>query len=122
MPVWGFGELGGLNKASTARAVPQHRALLGAGCAQWGWGPKAGGADPSFHFQAPKTPPMGQSPAAPLSPQNGRSRPSLLSTSSSVSSLSSSTVRDRPGPGWAGLGALPEPPLSLSLPRSSVGA
>ncbi|XP_068850471.1 synaptotagmin-like protein 1 isoform X1 [Aphelocoma coerulescens] len=42
--------------------------------------------------QRPETPPRDQTPPAPASPQNGHTRPSLLSTSSSVSSLSSSTL------------------------------
>ncbi|XP_039942162.1 synaptotagmin-like protein 1 isoform X2 [Hirundo rustica] len=42
--------------------------------------------------QRPETPQTDQTPPAPLSPQNGHSPPSLLRTSSSVSSLSSSTL------------------------------
>ncbi|XP_038017066.1 synaptotagmin-like protein 1 isoform X3 [Motacilla alba alba] len=45
--------------------------------------------------QRPETPQTDQSPPDPLSPRNGHTPPSLLSTSSSVSSLSSSTAAEK---------------------------
>lgn len=75
-----------------------------------------------MHFQRPETPQTDQPPPTPLSPQNGHTPPSLLSTSSSVSSLSSSTVRDQgwAGLGWVCVGHLPSPPdLVPSSPQLS---
>lgn len=114
----GLGGLCGACKASTAQAVRKHRALVGSwvpSAPRTGDGGLGGLLTPLYlHFQGPETPK--KSPASPdqVSPQNGhRSPSSMLTTSSSVSSLSSSTVRHRE-PFW-GLGVtFPAPALTLS--------